>query len=120
MSVDIVVEADETVNYPTEFLNSLDLPGMPPHMLQLKISVPVIMLRNINQPELCNATRLAVKKLMSNVVETTISTGPFKGPIFGIVRFRSRHIIVHMDNYYTLSVFKSTKQTTSISMQTME
>ena len=78
-SVDTVLEADEATNYPTEFLNSLDLPGTPPHVLQLKIGVPVVMLRNINHPKICNGTRLAVKKLMSNVVEASILTGPFKG-----------------------------------------
>ncbi|GFW42943.1 ATP-dependent DNA helicase [Trichonephila clavipes] len=78
-SVDTVVEVDETVNYPTEFLNSLDLPGMPIHILQLKVGVSIIMLRNINQPKLCKGTRFAVKKLMSNVIEATILTGPFNG-----------------------------------------
>ncbi|VDN05277.1 unnamed protein product, partial [Onchocerca ochengi] len=75
---DTVMEADEAINYPSEFLNSLDLTGMLPRVLQLKIGVPIIMLRNINQPKLCNGTRLAVKKLMSNVVEASVLTGPFK------------------------------------------
>lgn len=37
------------------------------------------MLRNINQPQLCNGTRLAVKKLMNNVIEATIIKGKYKG-----------------------------------------
>jgi len=36
------------------------------------------MLRNINQPRLCNGTRLAVKKLMNNVIEATIIMGKYK------------------------------------------
>uniref|UniRef100_A0A8R1TSM1 ATP-dependent DNA helicase n=1 Tax=Onchocerca volvulus TaxID=6282 RepID=A0A8R1TSM1_ONCVO len=72
-SGDIVVEVDEAINYPTKFLNSLDLPGMPPHAPQLKIDVP-----NFNQPKLCNCTLFVVKKLMSNVVEATILTVLFK------------------------------------------
>ena len=35
-SVDTVLEPNETVNYPSEFLNSLDLPEFPPHALQTK------------------------------------------------------------------------------------
>ena len=34
-SDDTVVDADEAVSYPTELLNSLDLPAMPPDVLQL-------------------------------------------------------------------------------------
>ena len=36
------------------------------------------MLRNINQPKLCNGTRLSVKKLMTNIIEAKILTGPFE------------------------------------------
>lgn len=78
-SVDNVMNQDEAVNYPIEFLNSLDPPGMPPHSLHLKVGSSVILLRNINPPKLCNGTRLAIKKLMPNLIEATILTGKAKG-----------------------------------------
>ncbi|XP_053968141.1 ATP-dependent DNA helicase pif1-like [Anastrepha ludens] len=78
-SMDTITDQDDVVNYPTEFLNSLDLPGLPPHNLRLKIGAPIIMLRKINVPRLCNGTRLAVKKLMGNVIEATILKGKYKG-----------------------------------------
>lgn len=78
-SLDTITNPDEAVNYPPEFLNSLELPGLPPHNLQLKVGSVIIMLRNINQPRLCNGTRLAVKNLMSNVIEATIIKGKYKG-----------------------------------------
>ncbi|GFW52814.1 ATP-dependent DNA helicase [Trichonephila clavipes] len=78
-SIDTVVNQEESAHYPIEFLNSLDLPGMPPHILSLKIGSPIIHLRNINPPRLCNGTRLSVKKIMNNIVEATILNGKHKG-----------------------------------------
>jgi len=61
-SVDKVLEPNEAVNYPSEFLNSVDLSGFPPYVPQLKIGVQIILLDNINLPKFCNGTRLAVRK----------------------------------------------------------
>ena len=61
-SIDTIMNMDEIVNYPIEFFNSLDIPGIPQHILSLKIGMPIIPLRNINPPRMCNGTRLAVKK----------------------------------------------------------
>ncbi|KAJ8892298.1 hypothetical protein PR048_004878 [Dryococelus australis] len=77
--IDTVMNQDEVVIYPNKFLNSLDFPDMPPHVLTLKIGVPIILLRNINPPRLCNGTRLSVRKMMNNIIEATILKGKFKG-----------------------------------------
>ncbi|XP_076765131.1 ATP-dependent DNA helicase Pif1-like [Xylocopa sonorina] len=77
--IDTVVNHDESVNYPTEFFNSLDLQGMPPHILSLEIGPPIILLRNINPSQLCNGTRLSVKKLINNIIEATILKGKHQG-----------------------------------------
>lgn len=62
--------------YPIEYLNALNFPSIPVHLLLLKINTPVMLIRNINQKEgLCNGTRLMVSQLLSNVIEATIIIG---------------------------------------------
>ena len=60
--IDCATNEDEVTNYPPEFLNSLDVPVLPPHNLQLKVDSVIRMLRNLNQPKQCNGTRLVIKK----------------------------------------------------------
>ena len=59
---DTIMNMDEIVNYPIDFFNSLDIPGVLQHVLSLKIGVHIILLRNINPTQMCNGTRLAVKR----------------------------------------------------------
>ncbi|XP_014770546.1 uncharacterized protein LOC106869345 [Octopus bimaculoides] len=40
-SVDTIPDKNEMVNYPPEFLNSLELPGLRPHILALKVRTPI-------------------------------------------------------------------------------
>ncbi|XP_022003820.2 uncharacterized protein LOC110901291 [Helianthus annuus] len=62
--------------YPPDVLNGLKLSGMPNHKLVLKVGVPVMLLRNIDQKNgLCNGTRLQVITLGDRVIEAKIISG---------------------------------------------
>jgi hypothetical protein len=40
--IDTVINSEELVHFPTEFLNSQTPSGMPPHKISLKMGVPII------------------------------------------------------------------------------
>jgi len=61
--------------YPVEFLNTLRFSSIANHELQLKVGVPILLLRNLNQSiGLCNGTRFIVKRLGQRVIEVEIIT----------------------------------------------
>ncbi|XP_015970024.1 uncharacterized protein LOC107493435 [Arachis duranensis] len=73
--------------YGPELLNSINCSGLPPHKLILKVGVPVMLLRNIDQSScLCNGTRLQVRKLGNHVIEREVLTGNNVGHIALIPR----------------------------------
>ncbi|XP_031632403.1 uncharacterized protein LOC116346472, partial [Contarinia nasturtii] len=78
-SIDTVTNECESVNYPIEFLNSLEPIGMPPHVLSLKTGATLMIIRNLDPPKLCNGTRVAIKSLTQNLIVATIMNGKHKG-----------------------------------------
>ncbi|KAL9992859.1 putative DNA helicase [Helianthus debilis subsp. tardiflorus] len=73
-------EDDHHNYYPTEFLNSLTVSGLPPHKLRLKIGCPIILLRNIDPSHgLCNGTRLICRGFQRNVIDAEIAVGQHTG-----------------------------------------
>lgn len=63
------VEEDQGF-FPVEYLNSLDLLGLPPHELKLKPGDPLVLLRNLDPIRgLCNGTRLIAASISPRVLQ---------------------------------------------------
>jgi hypothetical protein len=78
---------DDGATYPTEFLNTLQPQGMPPHKLDLKVGTPVMLMRNLNAKSgLANGTRLVILAMHNYLLEAQILTGKNKGDIVLIPR----------------------------------
>ncbi|XP_010474068.1 PREDICTED: uncharacterized protein LOC104753522 [Camelina sativa] len=61
--------------YTQEFLNSIQVSGLPNHVLTLKKGAPIMLLRNIDpKGGLCNGTRLIVTQMANHVIEARIVT----------------------------------------------
>ena len=79
LSVDKALDDHDGTHFPPEYLNSIEMSGLPQHELVLKVGAPVMLIRNICPPLLCNGTRLQVKKLFDSVIQATIMCGDNAG-----------------------------------------
>lgn len=75
LSINTVGEEDDASKYPIEFLNSITLASISHHKLIPKIGIPIMLLRNISPPKLCNGTRLIVKQLLPILLKRVFSLG---------------------------------------------
>ena len=65
-----------------EFVNRINLPNLPPHELNLKQGMPLMLLRNLSPIEgLCNGTRLILLEVVQGrrLLHCRIATGKFRG-----------------------------------------
>ncbi|GFS32421.1 ATP-dependent DNA helicase [Trichonephila inaurata madagascariensis] len=51
-SIDCILNDDEAVQYPIEFMNFIQTPDLQAHNLILKVSAPIMLIRNIDAPRL--------------------------------------------------------------------
>lgn len=73
-------DAELDLSFPTKYLNSLTVLGIPAYNLVLKEGVVVMLMRNLNQTlGLCNGTRMIVTKCLKYSVECEVICGSFVG-----------------------------------------
>ena len=71
---------EDYANYPVEFLNSLELPGLPPHTLRISLGAVVILMRNLNSNlGLCNVFALLWLDCRPRCLDVLISSGKCGG-----------------------------------------
>ena len=68
-SADQLENSEDLLRFNSEFLNTLNPNGFPPHALKLKPGTPLLLLRNLNPTQgLCNGTKLIYEQTYHNKV----------------------------------------------------
>ena len=111
------MEEDDATHYSVEFLNSLNT------LFVLTVGVPIILLRNLCSPTLCNATRPKISSLQQNVIEPEILTSCGAADIVFIqiiplipnnFTFSFKRVQVPVSLCYAMTINKPQGQTLSV------
>ena len=71
---------EDYATYPVDYLNSLDLPGLPPAVLRLCRRVVVVLLGNVDyEGGLCNGTRALIIDVSPRVIDVLLLSGRCAG-----------------------------------------
>ena len=86
-NADKIIDQENADNHASEYLNTINLASLPPHLLKLKVGATVILLRNLSpSTRICNGTRLHVVRIRQRVIEYEILAGQHAGIIVFIPR----------------------------------
>ncbi|XP_055521948.1 uncharacterized protein LOC129716088 [Leucoraja erinacea] len=112
-SFNSVTDGTNSTHFPTEFLDSVEICGLPPHKLELKKGSPIVLIRNLQPPKLCNGTRLIVEQLHNNLIVARINMGAYKEEIVLIPRMKinlseDENIPIRRSQFPILSSFAMT------------
>ncbi len=89
LSVDSAEDMEVANTYPFEFLNTLEVNGMPSHKLLLEIGAPVMLLRNFDPSTgLCNGMCLIIRCFTMRIIKGEIITGKGAGNVAFILRIK--------------------------------
>ncbi|XP_022164211.1 uncharacterized protein LOC111029506 [Myzus persicae] len=123
LSIDNLTDQDNAIDIPIEFSNFLNPSGLPPHKLDLKIGAPIIHMRNLNAPKLCNGTRLRIVTMQRNVIEAKVLSGSAQGQVVFIPRipmitneypFEFKRVQFPIKLCFAMSVNKAQRQTLNV------
>ena len=80
LSNDFLLDDSTSHQYPMEFLNSIDIPSMPSHCLEIKQNAIVMLLVNLDQKNgHCNGTRYQITNTSRHVIEAIALNGKAEG-----------------------------------------
>jgi hypothetical protein len=81
---------ENSTDYTPEFLNTIELSGMPPHLLKLKTGAMVILLRNMDPKNgHCNGVKYVVQNIRPHILELKTISGSNIGSFLMLPRIVS-------------------------------